>query len=524
MRRGTRLEGGHLCILEAIDAGGMGEVYVAWHEILNDEVVVKVSQAPAMEARFRHEIELQNKLGAHPQIVAVKTAGRFDGRYYLMMEYVPGVDLGRYVAAHGPLPWREACAYARQAALGLAHAHDRGVVHRDLKPSNLIRNEVDRSIKILDWGLARRLDRGSPDEDARLTQPDTILGTPDYIAPEQVCDPATAGPAGDLYSLGCTLHELLTGRPPFRDHPNKLMAHLEAPIPALPAGHGVPTEIEGVLRRLLAKRPEDRYRSAREFVKALDDAAPAATDRHPTRRWPPKRRHVVLAAGLIAAVAACSMIAMLARPDRGQPPKEFATKPLTLSSLAVGHYRVRADKGLDDLGAIGPSGEPVRVGDDVRVELVLSEPAYAYLLALNTDGTVQLCLPESDDQPPPRADRLVLYPSDSDYFTLKEGPGVQGFVAVASRRPLPAYRDWGLDPAALHWSHAEGAGVWRYAGEPFTPDLPSGPGTGVVPGGGTRGVKTRRVPEPFVQACQSLRNGPGVEAIRAVAFPVRAAD
>ena len=190
----------------------------------------------------------------------------------------------------------------------------------------------------------------------------------------------------------------------------------------------------------------------------------------------------------------------------------------------MGHYRVRADKGLDNLGAIGPSGEPVRVGDDVRVELVLSEPAYAYLLALNTDGTVQLCLPESDDQPPPRADRLVLYPSDSDYFTLKEGPGVQGFVAVASRRPLPAYRDWGLDPAVLHWSHAEGAGVWRYAGEQFTPDLPSGPGTGVVPGGGTRGEKTCRVPKLFVQACQSLHDGPGVEAIRAVAFPVRAAD
>jgi serine/threonine-protein kinase len=141
--RGTRLEGGELCILEALDAGGMGEVYLAWHETLNDEVVIKVSQAPAMEARFRHEIELQNKLGAHLQIVAVKTAGRSDGRYYLMMEYVPGVDLGRYVQDHGPLPWREACAYARQAALGLAHAHDRGVVHRDLKPRNLIRSEVD---------------------------------------------------------------------------------------------------------------------------------------------------------------------------------------------------------------------------------------------------------------------------------------------------------------------------------------------------------------------------------------------
>src|SRR5262249_47990816 len=154
---------------------------------------------------------------AHPQIVAVKTAGRFDGRYYLMMEYVPGVDLARYVQDHGPLPWREACSYARQAALGLAHAHDRGVVHRDLKPRNLIRSEGDGSIRSLDGGLARRWARASPDEDARLPPPARILGTPDYIAPEQIDAPAAVGPASDLYSLGCTLYELLTGRPPFRE-------------------------------------------------------------------------------------------------------------------------------------------------------------------------------------------------------------------------------------------------------------------------------------------------------------------
>src|SRR5262249_19919091 len=161
------------------------------------------------------EIELQNKLGAHPQIVAVKNAGQFEGRYYLMMEYVPGLDLGRYVKEHGPLPWQEACDSIRQAALGLTHAHDRGGVHRDLQPRNLIRTEVDGSIKILDWGLARRLDQASADEDARLTQPGTTVGTPDYMAPEQFSDPATVGPASDLYSLGCTLYELLTGHPPF---------------------------------------------------------------------------------------------------------------------------------------------------------------------------------------------------------------------------------------------------------------------------------------------------------------------
>jgi tetratricopeptide (TPR) repeat protein len=225
-----------------------------------------------MEARFRHEIELQNKLGAHPQIVAVKNAGQFEGRYYLMMDYVPGVDLGRYVAAHGPLPWQKACAFIRQAALGLAHAHDRGVVHRDVKPRNLIGTEYDGSIKILDWGLARWLDRASADEDARLTEPDRILGTPDYIAPEQISNSATAGPASDLYSLGCTLYELLTGRPPFHDHSNKLMAHLESPIPALQPQLGVPEGVECLLRRLLAKRAEDRYGSAREFEEALGEA------------------------------------------------------------------------------------------------------------------------------------------------------------------------------------------------------------------------------------------------------------
>jgi hypothetical protein len=143
---------------------------------------------------------------------------------------------------------------------------------------------------------------------------------------------------------------------------------------------------------------------------------------------------------------------------------------------------------------------------------------------LNTDGTVQLGLPEGDDRAPPRASRLVLYPDQTAYFTLTEGPGVQGFVAVASRRRLPAYRDWGLDPKALRWIHAEAAGVWRYDGEQFAPDLPSGSGPGVGPGDGTRGTKTQRVPELFVQACQSLRGRAGVEAIRAVAFPVIASD
>ncbi len=173
---------------------------------------------------------------------------------------------------------------------------------------------------------------------------------------------------------------------------------------------------------------------------------------------------------------------------------------------------------------IGPSGVPVRVGDDVRVEVQFSEPVYVYLLALNTDGSVQLGLPESEAEPPPPTDRLVLYPNWVDYFTLTEGPGVQAFVAVASRQPLPAYSDWRPGPAALNWGHTEAAGVWRYDGQQFTPDLPSGSGATTGQGDGMRGTKTRRVPEPFEAACRFLRDRTGVDAVEAVAFRVLPKD
>jgi hypothetical protein len=216
----------------------------------------------------------------------------------------------------------------------------------------------------------------------------------------------------------------------------------------------------------------------------------------------------------------------LLRPDRPARPWPIVSSPqgpLTILALGVRHYRSHGADRFEYLGPIGSDGQSVHVNDDIRVELVLSEPAYAYLLALNTDGSVQLCLPESDDRVPPRAARLECYPDQKDYFTLTEGPGVQAFLAVVSRRPLPSYRDWGLDPAALHWTHAEAAGVWRYDGEQFAADLPAGPGprAGL---GGTRGTKTRRVPEPFVQACQALRDRPGVDAVGAVAFPVISSD
>jgi serine/threonine protein kinase len=195
-------------------------------------------------------------------VVHAYDAGR-KGRshYYLAMEYVEGPDLARLVKRRGALPAAVACAYARQAALGLEHAHGRGVVHRDLKPSNLLLS-ARGVVKVLDLGLARLEGAGEA-----LTRAGQVLGTVDYIAPEQALG-AGADARSDLYSLGCTLHFLLAGRPPFPGGTaaDKLLRHLrEEPQ----APEGVPASVVEVARRLMAKRPEGRYRSAAEAAEAL---------------------------------------------------------------------------------------------------------------------------------------------------------------------------------------------------------------------------------------------------------------
>ncbi|HJL44614.1 MAG TPA: serine/threonine-protein kinase, partial [Polyangiaceae bacterium LLY-WYZ-15_(1-7)] len=248
--------------------GGMGEVYRARHEVLDRDVAIKVLRPflagdAAAAARFRDEVKAVAKLGAHPNVVAAMHASEREGRLYLVMEHVPGGDLRRLVAAEGPLPPERARRYVRQAAAGLAHAHAAGLVHRDVKPSNLLLGEDD-VVKVVDLGLSRLAM-----SEARPRWADELVGSLDYMAPEQADDPEKADARSDLYALGCTLHFLLAGRPPFADRLmlKKLMAHATQapePIPGLPAG------LQRVLDKLLAKAPADRYQSAAELVDALD--------------------------------------------------------------------------------------------------------------------------------------------------------------------------------------------------------------------------------------------------------------
>ena len=210
----------------------------------------------------------------HPNIVRAYSIDNEDDRYYLVMEYVEGIDLKRLVEADGPLDCERAVDYIRQAAEGLDHAHQKNMIHCDIKPSNLLVNEQG-VVKILDLGLARLTSgeepgSGGPDEG--------VLGSVDYLAPEQAMRSPTMDHRADIYALGCTLYFLLTGRPPFPTgsltarilkHQTDEPADIRAEQPEVPA------DLVAICRKMMAKRPEDRYASAAEVCQALDQWRPA---------------------------------------------------------------------------------------------------------------------------------------------------------------------------------------------------------------------------------------------------------
>ncbi len=271
---------GQYQLLARLGRGGMGTVYKARHLRLKRLVAVKViSQRrlpdPQAVARFHREMEAVGRLN-HPNIVQATDAGEAAGQHFLAMEFVEGRNLAQLVRSGGPLPVADACEIARQAAVGLEHAHAHGLVHRDVKPSNLMLT-CDGMVKVLDLGLARLLD--SPGDEVEATGSEQILGSPDFMAPEQVQDSRQVDARTDLYSLGCTLYFLLTGRPPFAepDHDTRLkkvMAHVrEQPTPIESLRLDLPAPLIDLLARLLAKNPGDRPRSAAEVVGMLTPLA-----------------------------------------------------------------------------------------------------------------------------------------------------------------------------------------------------------------------------------------------------------
>jgi formylglycine-generating enzyme required for sulfatase activity/tRNA A-37 threonylcarbamoyl transferase component Bud32 len=335
-------------VLQLLGQGGMGTVYKARHKKMDRLVALKVIQArlldnPKAVERFQREVKAVAKL-EHANIVRAYDADEAGGTHFLVMEFVEGTDLAKYVARKGPLPVAYACHFVRQAALGLQHAHERGLVHRDIKPHNLMLVQPAAAlVKVMDFGLALLAQEGATE--SGLTGDNVLMGTADYLAPEQAQDAHRADIRADVYSLGCTLYHLLAGRAPFAGSVTaaaKIMAHAtaEMPLAELPA---VPAELRAVLAKMTAKEPGQRYQTPAEvaaalapFIKKATTAKPAAVagggcadtvaetaaapgaEGKRQRRWP-------VPVGVGAAVAVLLVVGVLALiVGRSRPPAEVA--------------------------------------------------------------------------------------------------------------------------------------------------------------------------------------------------------
>lgn len=330
-------------IVELIGRGGMGNVYRAEHRLMNRAVAIKLInsqlvQHPQAVERFRREVQAAAKL-SHPNIVAAYDAEQAGNAHFLVMEFVEGTDLASVVKQRGPLSVAKACECIRQAAVGLQHAHERGMVHRDIKPHNLML-AASGQVRILDFGLTGfaeaafggpaegnpKRERGpavenNPDPEtprapalahasgymataAHLTAMGSVMGTPDYMAPEQAADAHSADIRADIYSLGCTLHFLLTGKPPFEADNviAKLKAHAEQSPPELTTLRSdVPAKLSKVITRMMAKNPAERFQTPAAVAEALAPFSQSA-------QAPPRRRTLRTLLATTAAILLAGVI------------------------------------------------------------------------------------------------------------------------------------------------------------------------------------------------------------------------
>ncbi|MFM8932387.1 MAG: serine/threonine-protein kinase [Gemmataceae bacterium] len=283
--KGEGLRLGQYVLLEEVGRGGMGRVFRARHEVMDRQVALKVlnrrlakgHKAPEI---FLREVRAASKLH-HPNLVTAHDAWMTSVPFFLVFEFIEGPTLATLVRARGPLPVGLACEYTRQAALGLAHAHERGLVHRDIKPGNLMlklgENPAEPGIvKICDFGLARLRPGWQGQDpvggDSAELHSESIIGTPDYLAPEQARSLQDADARADIYSLGCTLYFLLTGQPPYPGESTleKVIRHGTEPIPdPRLARPDIPDGVVRILRDMMAKDPVQRPANARDLAESL---------------------------------------------------------------------------------------------------------------------------------------------------------------------------------------------------------------------------------------------------------------
>ena len=263
---------GKYVILDRLGSGSMGRVYKAHHQLMGRVVALKIIAPEIVTnervvSRFQREMRLVGKLD-HPNVVRAFDADQTNGILYIVMEYVPGLSLGQKLK-EGPISPVDAVSYAAQAALGLAHAHAQGIVHRDVKPSNLLLND-EKQVKVLDLGLGVLMDG---DEHATFATADGVaVGTVDYMSPEQACGRDVDG-RSDLFSLGCSLYHLITGRQAFPgDTPIERLGRRinNKHVPITDLRPDLPSSLVHVLDKLLANKPHERFQTGDEAAEALN--------------------------------------------------------------------------------------------------------------------------------------------------------------------------------------------------------------------------------------------------------------
>ncbi len=293
-------------LLGLLGTGGMSSVYLAEHILMQRRVAIKVLPQSRVDdssylARFRREAQAVAALD-HKNIVRAYDIDNDGKNHFIVMEYVEGRDLQATVKSDGPLDYDIAAEYIRQAAEGLQHAHDSNLIHRDVKPANLLLDNRGM-VKILDMGLARFTDEAN----SSLTRihDENVLGTADYLAPEQAKDSHTSDRRADIYSLGCTLYYLLTGHPPFREGTlaQRILKHQTEPPPSIYEDRpDAPPDLVDVCMRMMVKQPGTRYQTAGEVADVLGKwlaarslrAQRRAVECISVRRTPPLRHRVAL--------------------------------------------------------------------------------------------------------------------------------------------------------------------------------------------------------------------------------------
>lgn len=369
---------GNYTIVEKLGKGGMGQVYKARHDRMGRTVCLKVlrssgRRSPEIVERFRREIKTHSAL-RHPNFVVAHDADEAEGIQFLVMEFIDGRDLARRVKDDGPVSIPETLKIIRQTAAALDYAHDQGVIHRDIKPHNLLVAESgddSGQVKVLDMGLARfePLLDGSADSTTRasMTASGVIMGTVDYMSPEQALNSRNADARSDIYSLGCTMFFLLTGTTMFDGETlmEKIIAHREQPLPSLrDRAPEVPAGLDAVFQKMVARNPDNRYQSMQHLGEDLDACLHGRRPSSLAAPWSDLMERIKARPALFSIPAAAVLLAGLALKAAVSP----ATRQLnetTTTSMTSGHPETSSNRAMDSfIGSVG--GIPAALAADER--------------------------------------------------------------------------------------------------------------------------------------------------------------